>query len=154
MSSSSDIGPVTYGSTPQDVYNEFEKRQVEVQEAMPLFEKSLQVVSQTSVDSTLSKPSQLDQFFAVKQDAKDTDIGPPPNFSTNALFTRQALMTSFGPPSHQEDILTKLSELALTTKNPEEEKQVEQMTRFVEEVQNLNLIRQEIYQEQDRIGKA
>jgi hypothetical protein len=154
MADSSEIGPITYGATPSDVYSNYETRQKELRESMPLFEESLQVVPKTKVDSTFSTPSQLDLYFSVKVEPKDTDIGPPQKFSTIALFTRESLMRSFGPPAQQEVALDKLNELSVGAKTPQEEGQVEHITQFIETVQQLNLINQSIFQEQDRIGKA
>ncbi|NGX31649.1 MAG: hypothetical protein K940chlam8_01025 [Chlamydiae bacterium] len=146
--------PITYGSTPSSVYSDYEVRQQGLKEARPIFDESQIIESQTKIDTTAPTPSFLQLQLEILPNPRDTDPGTPKGFATNTLFTREAVMRQFGPASHQEALLDKLAQLALETTSPQEEKQIEHTTRFVETLQSLNLISQMVFQEQDRIGKA
>ena len=146
-------GPITMGEYPADVYQEFERRD-------QILSTSPSWMQDSSIIAAATQQDQLDivhDHIALAngdmyRNHIFSEIGKPPQFSTQTLFQSQSIMQSFGPQTKQTEDLEKIARIESNT--PDTHKEAAILKEYLETTSHLNGILLDTHNQSLRIAKG
>lgn len=150
-----ELGPITIGEYPSEVYQEFEERKQTLSTTPNLIQESSIIAASAARDHIGIRYDQLsiengDMYRNRLFSASDR----PENFSSQFLFQTNAIMKAFGPEENQQNDIEKIDEITEKETNPEILKQAEVLKDNLETIAHLNNIMTDAKNEIYRLAKG
>ena len=151
-----EIGPLTIGDYPQQVYQDYEQRKAAVETAPSYFQESSIIAQTASQDRFGVTYDQLSiENGDVGRNPLFSDIAPPERFSTQALFQVNTIMHSFGPEESQMEDVEKINQITHgKTKSDPILQEGQTLKDCLENIAQLNNIATEVNNQMTRLAKG
>ena len=151
-----DVGPLTVGNFPQEIYQEYEQRHQIIESATSYLQESSIIAQGTSQDRIGITYDQIAIHNGdVGHNKLFSETAPPENFSTHPLFQTNAIMRSFGPQESQEEDIEKINLITQSRANDDPvQDEANTLKSCLEEVAQLNNIMTEVKNQVYRLAKG